>query len=43
MLAIGPDEALALLKQGKIDAMFYVAGFPVKLFTEDVTAADGLA
>ena len=43
MLPIGPDEALAQLKQGKIDAMFYVAGFPVKLFTEDVTAADGLA
>ena len=43
ILPIGPEEALALLKQGKIDAMFYVAGFPVKLFTEDVTAADGLA
>ncbi|MGA2957219.1 MAG: TAXI family TRAP transporter solute-binding subunit, partial [Thermodesulfobacteriota bacterium] len=43
MLPVGPEEALALLKQGKIDAMFYVAGFPVKLFTEDVTAADGLA
>jgi len=33
--------SLALLKQGKIDAMFYVAGLPVKLFTEDVAAADG--
>jgi len=43
MLPIGPIEALALLKQGKIDAMFYVAGFPVKLFAEDVAAADGLA
>jgi uncharacterized protein len=43
MLPVGPEEALALLKQGKIDAMFYVAGFPVKLFAEDVTAADGLA
>ena len=43
MLPIGPVEALALLKQGKIDAMFYVAGYPVKLFTEDVAAADGLA
>jgi hypothetical protein len=42
ILPIGPEEALALLKQRKIDAMFYVAGFPVKLFTEDVTAADGL-
>ncbi len=43
MLPIGPVEALALLKQGKIDAMFYVAGYPVKLFAEDVAAADGLA
>jgi TRAP transporter TAXI family solute receptor len=43
MVPAGPVEALALLKQGKIDAMFYVAGLPVKLFTEDVTAADGLA
>ena len=43
MLPVGPVEALALLKQGKIDAMFYVAGFPVKLFAEDVAAADGLA
>lgn len=43
MVPAGPVEALALLKQGKIDAMFYVAGLPVKLFTEDVAAADGLA
>jgi TRAP transporter TAXI family solute receptor len=43
MVAIGTDEALAQLKQGKIDAMFYVAGFPVKLFAEDVAAGDGLA
>ena len=43
ILPIAPDEALAQLKQGKIDAMFYVAGAPVKLFAEDVTAADGLA
>jgi hypothetical protein len=42
MVPVGPVEALALLKQGKIDAMFYVAGYPVKLFAEDVTAADGL-
>lgn len=42
MVPVGPVEALALLKQGKIDAMFYVAGLPVKLFAEDVTAADGL-
>ena len=43
MLPIGTDEALAQLKQGKIDAMFYVAGLPVKLFVEGVTAEDRLA
>ncbi len=43
MLPLGPDEALAQLKQGKIDAMFYVAGMPVKLFTEDVSPSDGLS
>ena len=43
MVSIGTDEALAKLKGGDIDAMFYVAGFPVKLFEADVTAADGLA
>jgi TRAP transporter TAXI family solute receptor len=43
MLPIGTDEALAQLKQGKIDAMFYVAGLPVKLFVEGVTTENGLA
>jgi TRAP transporter TAXI family solute receptor len=43
MVPAGPVEALDLLKQGKIDAMFYVAGLPVKLFAEDVTAADHLS
>jgi TRAP transporter TAXI family solute receptor len=43
MVAIGTDEALAQLKGGDIDAMFYVAGFPVKLFEGDVTEKDGLA
>jgi hypothetical protein len=43
MLTIGLDEALDQLKQGKIDAMFYVAGYPVKLFSENVTAEDNLA
>jgi len=43
LVPIGTDEALAQLKQGKIDAMFYVAGFPVRLFAEGVTASDGLA
>jgi TRAP transporter TAXI family solute receptor len=40
---IDTDEALAELKAGRIDAMFYVAGYPVKLFTEKVAEADGLA
>ena len=43
MVAIDTDEALAQLKAGKIDAMFYVAGYPVKLFTENVSAEDNLA
>ncbi|MDJ0784742.1 MAG: TAXI family TRAP transporter solute-binding subunit [Desulfosarcinaceae bacterium] len=42
-MAIGTDEALAQLRAGSIDAMFYVAGYPVKLFKEDVVAADELA
>ena len=43
MLAIGTDDALAQLKAGMIDAMFYVAGYPVKLLREDVAEEDGLA
>jgi uncharacterized protein len=39
---IDTDEALAELKAGRVDAMFYVAGSPVKLFAEGVTEADGL-
>jgi TRAP transporter TAXI family solute receptor len=39
---IDTSEALAELKAGRIDAMFYVAGAPVALFTNDVTAADQL-
>lgn len=42
LLTMGLDEALAQLKEGKIDAMLYVAGYPVKLFTENVTADDNL-
>jgi len=42
-LLIDTDQALAELKAGRIDAMFYVAGAPVKLFTENVSEADGLA
>ena len=43
MVSIGTDDALSQLKQGTIDAMFYVAGYPVKLFKEDVDGDDGLA
>jgi TRAP transporter TAXI family solute receptor len=43
MVLIDTDEALAALKAGHIDAMFYVAGYPVKLLSEGVTDADGLA
>jgi TRAP transporter TAXI family solute receptor len=43
MVPIDTDEALTELKAGRIDAMFYVAGHPVKLLTEKVTAEDGLA
>jgi uncharacterized protein len=43
MLTIGREEALSQLKAGNIDAMFYVAGYPVKLFADDVTENDRLA
>jgi TRAP transporter TAXI family solute receptor len=43
MVPIDTDEALAELKAGRIDAMFFVAGYPVKLLTEGVAAGDGLA
>jgi len=42
MVPIDTSEALAELKAGRIDAMFYVAGFPVKLLREDVTDKDQL-
>ena len=42
MVPIDTEEALAALKAGRIDAMFYVAGYPVRLFTEQVTATDDL-
>jgi TRAP transporter TAXI family solute receptor len=38
----GP-EALAELKAGRIDAMIYVARYPVRLLKDGVTAADRLA
>ena len=42
MVAIDTGEALAALKAGRIDAMFYVAGYPVKLLKDDVQASDNL-
>ena len=42
MVTIDTEEAVAQLKAGTIDAMFYVAGAPVRLFTDAVSAADGL-
>lgn len=33
-LTIGPDESLRQLKAGEIDALFYVAGVPTKLFDD---------
>jgi len=43
MVPIDTGEALAALKAGRVDAMFYVAGFPVRLLKEDVQASDNLA
>lgn len=43
ILTIGADEALLQLKKGDIDALFYVAGYPVKLFSEQVTAENDLS
>jgi len=43
MVPIDSGEALGQLKAGRIDAMFYVAGYPVRLLKDDVTAADGFA
>ena len=34
-LAIGPDDAMAALQAGDIDAFFYVAGAPTTLFTSE--------
>ncbi len=42
-VTIGTDEALSQLKAGNIDAMFYVAGYPVKLLAGEVAAGDSLA
>ena len=36
------DDALEALKQGEIDAMFYVIGYPFSLLEENVSAKDNL-
>ncbi len=43
MVPIGTDEALRALKAGQVDAMFYVAGYPVRLLTSEVSGDDHLA
>jgi TRAP transporter TAXI family solute receptor len=43
MVPIDTEEALAALKAGRVDAMFYVAGVPVRLLAEGVSERDGLA
>lgn len=41
-LRIDTDEALRALRQGQVDAMFYIAGQPARIFAEDVRAEDKL-
>jgi TRAP transporter TAXI family solute receptor len=43
MVLIDTQEALTELKAGRIDAMFYVAGYPVRLLKEDISESDQLA
>ncbi len=42
LLPLGTEKALSKLKQGQVDAMFYVAGFPVRLFSENVSSGENL-
>jgi len=42
MVLIDTDGALAEIRAGRIDAMFFVAGYPVRLLAEGVAAADNL-
>lgn len=42
MVTIGAGDALAQLKAGTVDAMFYVAGYPVKLFSEQISDTENL-
>ena len=38
---IAAGDAVDAMRAGRLDAMFYVAGYPVKLFAERVSDADG--
>ncbi|HET6520920.1 MAG TPA: TAXI family TRAP transporter solute-binding subunit, partial [Geminicoccaceae bacterium] len=40
-LFLSPEESVQAMREGRADAMFYVAGQPAKLFAEEVTAEDG--
>lgn len=42
VIAVGGKPAIAALKAGEIDALFYVAGAPVRLLEEGISAEDGL-
>ncbi len=42
LVPVGTEEALEQVKAGTLDAMFYVAGYPVKLFKENVHDGDRL-
>ncbi|BCL61550.1 C4-dicarboxylate ABC transporter substrate-binding protein [Desulfomarina profundi] len=42
-ITIGTNDALQALKEGTVDAMFYVAGYPVKLLSSEITAEDNLS
>uniref|UniRef100_A0A832A5U0 TAXI family TRAP transporter solute-binding subunit n=1 Tax=Desulfacinum infernum TaxID=35837 RepID=A0A832A5U0_9BACT len=42
LVPVGTEEALERIKAGTLDAMFYVAGYPVRLFKENVKAEDKL-
>ena len=42
MVPIDTNEALAELKAGRIDAMFHVGGYPLKLYKDEVNDKDGI-
>ena len=42
-LPVDLGEGLAQLKAGRIDAVVYVAGYPVRVLSDQLTSADGLA